>query len=161
MDLVGQPFVTFQFGETVAALPLAAVAEVLPLPRVFRPPGLPSTLAGFINLRGEAVPVIALAPLLGGEAREPSLYDHLVVLKDGVALLVERVLDAAARAAEAAPADEADSLNGCVEANLLLDGRLVPALSAQRLLMAEEKERLADLTARAQARIGEWDSLPA
>ncbi len=73
----------------------AAADEILPLPRLWRPPGAPASLAGFLNLAGEAVAVLDLAALLGLSAPAGrGLYRHLVVCAaPRIALMVERVTD--------------------------------------------------------------------
>ncbi|WP_369058514.1 chemotaxis protein CheW [Caulobacter sp. 73W] len=153
-------FATFQFGATIAALPREAVVEFLPVPDLARPPAAPRALAGVFNLGGEAVPAVSLAALFGAASEEPSLYSHLVIVRSGerrVALLVDRILDVVEAGPDALrPAEEGDSLNGCVSAQLSSDGVLIPVLSVERLLLAEEKARLADIAEAAQARIDEW-----
>ncbi len=76
-------------------LPRSAVREILPLPRLWRPPGAPGALAGFLNLAGHAVPVVDLAILFGlGQpvTGRQALYRHLVLLQGDhpLALLVDR-----------------------------------------------------------------------
>ncbi|MET0338739.1 MAG: chemotaxis protein CheW [Caulobacter sp.] len=153
-------FAIIQFGATTAALPRGAVVEFLPVPDLTRPPAAPRALAGVFNLGGEAVPVVSLAALFGDASGEPSLYSHLVVIRSSerrVALLVDRILDVAGAGPDALrPAEKDDSLNGCVSAQLSHDGALIPVLSIERLLLAEEKARLADIAKAAQARIDEW-----
>lgn len=149
------------------ALAQPGVREILPLPRLSRPPGLPRALAGFFSLAGVAVPVLALHRLLGlcaaeGAQREDGLYAHLVLVDacDGerpVALLVDRVLDARpVPKGRLGPVPPGDTLNGCVEAEAELDGALVPVLAIDRLLLAQERQALADLGRQAQERLGEW-----
>lgn len=149
------------------ALTQSAVREILPLPRLWRPRALPRPLAGFVNLAGVAVPVLALGRLLGpahedDEPAERNLYAHLILVnglegKRPAALLVDRVLDVVpVPASRLTPADRAEALNGCVEAEVELDGSLVPLLAVERILLAEERQALADLSRRAQERIGEW-----
>src|SRR5438128_2487698 len=72
------------------ALPLASVQEVVPMPLLSRPPGLPSVLAGFLDLGGAIVPVLRLDRLLGLSEVVPGLYTPLLVLRqpeDRLALL--------------------------------------------------------------------------
>lgn len=147
---------------TPCALPRAAVREVLPLPELFRPPAAGAWLAGFLNLAGAPVPVIDLARLLGlrAEDREPGAYAHLVLAPDAAsALLVDRVTDLVAVEADAVrPVPDDHSLNGCVAAEIRRGDRLVHALDPARLLTAEERARIADLTRAAAARLA---ALPA
>ncbi|MFT4253282.1 MAG: chemotaxis protein CheW [Caulobacter sp.] len=161
-------YVTFRAGALEAALPQAAVAEILPLPELVAAPGAPRVLAGFVNLGGEAVAALALDRLLDAEGGEPApaLYRHLVRLRPlagapSVTLIVDRVGDAAARAQETQPVDEAESLGGCVAQTALIDGRLTPVLSPEHLLLAEEKARLDEFARRAQDRLAQWESTPA
>lgn len=161
-------YVTFRAGALEAALPQAAVAEILPLPALTAAPGAPRALAGFVNLGGEAVAALALDRLLDAEGSAPAqpLYRHLVRLRPlagapAVTLLVDRVTDAAAQAQDIQPVDEADSLGGCVAETALIDGRLTPVLSPEHLLLAEEKTRLEEFARRAQDRLAQWESASA
>lgn len=139
---------------TPCALPRASVAEILPLPALLRAPAAAGWIAGLINLGGSAVPVIDLACLLGlrDEASPPEVYAH-VLLTDArdLAYLVDRVTDLVT-VPEAAirPAAEAESLNGCVAAELALGAHLVHVLAPDRLLTVRERERVAAM-ARAEA----------
>jgi purine-binding chemotaxis protein CheW len=152
------------------ALPRAAVRELLPLPLLSRPPGLPPVLAGFANLGGEPLPVLHAARLLGLAALAPeqgqdALYRHIVVLELGgtrAGLLVDRVLDLlAAPAGSLRPVPPDRTLNGCVAAGLpdpggTEAGGLLPVLDPARLLLAEERAVLQGLTEAARARASEW-----
>lgn len=147
---------------TPCALPRAAVGEVLPLPDLFRPPACGGWLAGFLNLGGEPVPVIDLARLLGlrDGAQEPGPYAHLLLAPDGSgAWLVDRVTDLVTVEADAIrPVAAAGSLNGCVAAEIRRGDRLIHALDPARILSAEERSRVGDLTRAARARLA---ALPA
>ncbi|WP_342778996.1 chemotaxis protein CheW [Methylobacterium terricola] len=147
---------------TECALPRRAVREVLPLPRLWRPPGAPAALAGFLNLAGAAVPVLDLAILFGlGRAAtaRAALYRHLVLLHGDtpLALMVDRVADVARVAPDQVrPVADAATLNGCVAAEIRVGDRLVHGLAVDRILLAEEEARLAAQTRDAQARLAEW-----
>ncbi|WP_246736820.1 chemotaxis protein CheW [Methylobacterium sp. DB0501] len=147
---------------TDCALPRRAVREVLPLPRLWRPPGAPAALAGFLNLAGSAVPVIDLAILfgLGGPATaRAAVYRHLVLLQGGtpLALMVDRVADVTRVAPDQVRSvADAATLNGCVAAEIRVGERLVHGLAVDRILLAEEAARLAAQTRDAQARLAEW-----
>ncbi len=147
---------------TPCALPRAAAGEILPLPDLFRPPSCGAWLAGFLNLGGDAVPVVDLAQLLGlrDAAPEPGLHAHIVLGRDrALAYLVDRVTDLVTVAADAfRPVDPARSLNGCVAAAIARGDRLVHALDPARLLSAEERMRIEAATRAAAARLA---ALPA
>jgi purine-binding chemotaxis protein CheW len=158
--------IIFDVCGTACALHRSAVREFLPLPHLWRPPSLPRPVAGFFNLGGDAVPVIRLDVLFGlqkGEVNpEADLYRHLILIGAGgsagpSALLVDRVLDVVTvNTAQLSDVRQAESLNGCVEAEVTWGDRLVHLLSAERILLAEEQQALAELGRQAQSRLDEW-----
>lgn len=158
--------IIFDVCGTACALHRSAVREFLPLPRLWRPPALPRPVAGFFNLGGDAVPVLRLYVLFGLQKGEDDpevdLYRHLILIGTGgsagpVALLADRVLDVATvNAAQVSHIMQAESLNGCVEAEVTWGDRLVHLLSAERILLTEEQQALAELGRQAQSRLNEW-----
>ncbi|MET7243218.1 chemotaxis protein CheW [Methylobacterium sp. EM32] len=158
----GTAYLLVDVAGTGCALPRRAVLEILPLPRLWRPPGAPGALAGFLNLAGSAVPVLDLAVLFGlGRPvnAQAALYRHLVLLhgEAPLALLVDRVSDVVrVEAGEVRPVADEATLNGCVAAEIRLGDTLVHGLAVDRILLAEERERLAARTRDAQARLAEW-----
>lgn len=142
------------------ALPMSAVAEILPVTRFERQAPWPRILAGFMNLRGEALAVIDLAGVLDPDrpAERPDLYSHVVRLKPSrtgapLALLVDRASDIRSRAEGFSEIDEAASANGAVAGQLEFEGRLVPRLDPERLLLLQEELRVAELAQTLQARL--------
>jgi purine-binding chemotaxis protein CheW len=155
-------FVIFLVNGARLAIAAGHVAEVLPVPRLTRPPQAPGFLAGFANLGGEAAPVIALSRVIG-EARQDDddLYRHLLRLTGvGAAgrptlLLVDRVEEVAATAEGVSEIEAARSVNGVLSANLLIGGDLVPRLDPTRLLLADEQQRMAELAQAEQTRLAD------
>ncbi|MFD2262987.1 chemotaxis protein CheW [Lacibacterium aquatile] len=159
-------YVVFGIAGRRCALVREAVRGLLPLPNLWRPPGTPQILAGFVNVAGDAVAVLDLKRLFGLAAdvsdKESEFYRHLILV-DGVlsdrpvALLVDRV-----QAVTRLPDDVLQPLtgdasqNGVLEAEAAVDGELVHILSLSRLLLDAERAGLADLEREAAARIGEW-----
>jgi len=144
------------------ALPMAAVAEILPVTRFERQAPWPRILAGFMNLRGEALAVIDLACVLDPErpAERPDLYSHVVRLKHSrsgapLGLLVHRASDIRPRADGFTEVDEAASANGAISGQLEFEGRLAPRLDPERLLLLQEELRVAELAQALQARLHE------
>lgn len=143
IDLGGQAF----------ALPMGSVREVLPLPVLDRQPPWPKILAGMINLRGQAMPVLDLGLLLsaGADRETTDLYAHIVrVVGRGGAqlgLLVDRVTDAQMPADGFKPAEPDESPNGAALGHLRFGERLVPLLAPDRLLLLEEAARIEEITA--------------
>lgn len=158
----GTAYLLVDVAGTECALPRRAVREVLPLPRLWRPPGAPAALAGFLNLAGHAVPVLDLASLFGlgrPATAGAAVYSHLVLLhgETPLALMVDRVADMVRVAPDQVrPVADAATLNGCVAAEIRLGERLVHGLAVDRILLAEEEARLAAQTRDAQARLAEW-----
>jgi purine-binding chemotaxis protein CheW len=158
--------IVFDVCGTTCALHRSAAREFLPLPHLWRPPALPRPVAGFFNLGGHAVPVLRLDVLFGlprvEDGAEADLYRHLILVNrfspSGTsALLVDRVLDVASvDTSQLSSVGEEGTLNGCVEAEVTWDGRLVHLLSVERILLAEEQQALAELGRQAQSRLGEW-----
>ncbi|MBA1155584.1 chemotaxis protein CheW [Microvirga mediterraneensis] len=158
--------IVFDVCGTACALHRSAVREFLPLPHLWRPPALPRPVAGFFNLGGQAVPVLRLDVLFGlqkmGDGAEANLYRHLILVDrftgpGTTALLVDRVLDVASIApSQLSPVSQEGTLNGCVEAEVTWDERLVHLLSVERILLAEEQQALAELGRQAQNRLSEW-----
>ena len=157
-------YLIFTLAGLRCALPRAAVQELLPLPRLSRPPSLPAAVTGFLNLGGMAVPVLALDHLLGlppVEAEAGGLYRHIVLLqrRPAIGLLVDRVLDLAAVPAEGLrPVPPEQTLNGCVAATLALPEGFASLLDPARILMAQEEASLEELTRRANERLETWSS---
>jgi purine-binding chemotaxis protein CheW len=164
--MAGLQIIVFDVSGVACALRRSTVRELLPLPRLWQPPALPRPVAGFFNLSGKAVPVLRLNVLFGldqGEGTtEADLYRHLILIEglgaSGLAaLLVDRVQDVLTVGhGQLSPVPEGHTLNGCVEAEVDLGGRLVHLLSVERILLAEEQQALAALGRNAQIRLGEW-----
>jgi len=97
------PVVTFGMGDSLFALPVALVQEILDPRPVSRLPNSPQHLLGVIDVRGNSVAVIDLRSLLGEPPREDHADTRIMVLQideDGgdadalhVALRVDRVIE--------------------------------------------------------------------
>lgn len=129
---------------------------------IARPPGLPSSLDGILNLAGTLIPVLRLDRLLNLPERRLGLYSMLIMLKGvsdkTVAFSVDRVTDVV-RVVESSflPASSDDSFNGCVKAVVPLHGELIPLLSPEKILLQKERYALADFEAREQQRLAHWE----
>lgn len=134
----------------------------LALPALSTPPAMPPALKGFANIAGGAVPVIDTARLLGlgYDADIDPLYRHLlIVLADGapLGLLVDRVLDVRGADLNELSATKPDTiLNDCVIGDLTIKEGVVHVLDAERVLLAHERDRVADLRAAEQQRLAQW-----
>ncbi len=86
--------VVVRFGGARYAVPMADVAEVIPVPRVTRVPGTPTWLTGVVNWRGRVLSVVDLRPVIGDPMSPLPSSARLLVLTSDIAeagLLVEAV----------------------------------------------------------------------
>jgi len=121
------------------------------------PPGSPSLLAGFLDLRGDAIPVLHLDRLFNLSEQLPGLHTPLVILHGaptGIGILVEAVrqiipiTQAAFR-----PLPQNNVFHDCATAAFKLNGDVVYLLSAGRILLEKERRVLAEFQAVAQERL--------
>jgi chemotaxis-related protein WspB len=82
-------FLVFRLGQDRYALDATDVVEVVPLVHIKRLPHAPPGLAGLIDYRGEAVPVIDLSELALRQPAQRRMSTRIVLLRhgDGVPLL--------------------------------------------------------------------------
>ena len=129
------------------------------MPELSHPPGAPSSVAGLLNLAGEAVVVVEAARLfdVAPDADVDPLYRHVLILHDAgetIALLVDRVEDVRDIAADAIVAVEpGHSFNGCVSGEATINGDALHILVPGRILMEAEKTRLSAIREAEQARL--------
>ena len=153
--------VVFQVAGQIGALPIELVGEIIPMATLAHPPCLPSIVAGFLNLEGASIPVLRLDRLFGLPEQLPGVYTPLVVLRGfdpALALLVDKVDEIIHVPEEAlAPVQQGEVFNGCVEAEIAYDQRVIHLLSLERLLLEQERQRLAEFQAMAQQRLDELE----
>jgi chemotaxis-related protein WspB len=73
--------VLFQLGRNRYALPARDVEEIIPLLAVSPLAGAPRGIAGMVNYRGDAVPVVDLAVLLLGRPAREQISTRLLILR--------------------------------------------------------------------------------
>lgn len=86
----------FRTRERTLAVPIEAVLEVLPAFEILCAPGMASVVAGMISLRGEVMPVIDSAVLIGVRPLELHPQQKFIVVECAsrqFAILVETVED--------------------------------------------------------------------
>jgi purine-binding chemotaxis protein CheW len=144
------------------AFPLEAVREIVPMAMLSTPPGMPSGLAGFLDLRGTAVPIVRLDRLFDLREQPPGLHTPMIVLGGivlGGILGPIGVLVGSVRGIVSAPSAQPLDLppdgtyRGCVRAVLQIDGEPVHLLSPAALLDSNEARLLADYGAMSRARL--------
>jgi purine-binding chemotaxis protein CheW len=120
-------------------------------------------LAGFLNLAGRAIPVVRLARLLGASESPPGLYSPLLLLKGDVpcALLVDAAEAVATLdTATILPLREGFCVNDCGLGLAEIGGRHLMLLDPERLFLAEERRRVAELTQIEQGRLASLQEAP-
>jgi purine-binding chemotaxis protein CheW len=152
-----QNLLVFHSSGLNCAFPLEAVREIVPMARLSSPPGLPSGLLGFLDLRGTAVPIVRLDRLFDLPEQKPALHTPMIILRGvlgPIGILVDSV-----RGIQAAPSAHlmhvpADgTFQGCATAALSVDGELIHLLSPAALLTANEQRLLADFGVMSEARL--------
>ena len=114
------------------ALPVDRVLEVAELGELTPVPGAPAQIIGVRNLRGQVIPVIALATLLGLPGAEP---ERIVVAEAGerrAGLAVDVIVDVS-ELPEASEQVDSPYLTDAA----LVDGVLVGMLDADAVLSSE------------------------
>jgi len=140
----GPRLLVFCVGGQSCGLHMEHVREVERVGRVTAVPGAPGFVKGLINLRGEILPLVDLAALLG-EGRHAGTQGRLVVAQAGpeeppVALLVEELNGLAPlRPDNVAPAPRPEVSRGVIEHR----GRQVLWLDPAAIFSAEALERAA------------------
>src|ERR1700728_4446756 len=96
-------FVTLGIDREVFAVPVDLVLEIVAMRPLFRVPEAPAHLAGLLDVRDQAVPVIDLRIKLGLQAAPPTGNTRILVLEVPVAgrrltlgLIADRVFEVAA-----------------------------------------------------------------
>lgn len=151
----------FHVSDRLLALPLDAVERIVPMAELAAPPGLPSNLEGVLDLAGEAIPVLRLDRLLGLPPQRLGLYSMLAVVngvgRGRVAILVDRVSDTLSTPEDGIlPIEGGDTLNGCAQATIRIEGEIAHVLSPAQILLTQEKDTLAEFQALAQSRLQTW-----
>jgi purine-binding chemotaxis protein CheW len=151
-----QSLLVFHSSGLNCAFPLEAVTEIVPMARLSSPPGLPTALLGFLDLRGAAIPIVRLDRLFDLPAQQTGLYSPMIILRGvfcpiGIlAHSVRGIVPAPSARLLDIPGDGA--FQGCATAVLSVNGELIHVLSPDALLEANEQRLLADFSALSQAR---------
>lgn len=152
-----QNLLVFHSSGLNCAFPLEAVREVVPMAKLSCPPGLPSGLAGFLDLRGTAIPIVRLDRLFDLAEQQPGLHTPMIVLRGvrgPIGILADSVRGIVPMSsAPLLDIGEDRTFQGCATAAMQLDGDLIHVLAPAALLNASEDRLLADYCALSQARL--------
>lgn len=135
-----------RIAESLHALPIDAIEEVLPALPLEKLPDCPSFLRGVVFVRGHIIPVVDAAERLGLARRERPLEPHIICLAWHGRLLgveVDEALDLLdLRGAMRLDAQSIGSRGGFFAGVVELNGELIRLLNLERLLTASEAESL-------------------
>ena len=145
----------FYYGGKIFGLSFETVEEVLPMPLLSFAPGMPGVLAGFLNLGGEAIPVLNPKILFGLKAETPERDAHLLVIagQRRSALRVDRAEGLLELSSPAVRADEKETFNGLVGWIAQSESGPLYVLRPGRLLLEEEARRLEEFRTIEQDRL--------
>lgn len=150
MSFATGQFLLLRVGDQSYGLPAANIREIVHRAALVSTPGQPHILEGFLNLRGDAIPVIPLRRLFGLPDGPPDLYTPLIIIDtQGIQAAAleadeaESVLEIRAEDMRALPAEA--SPEHCAEAVANIADRQVLLLSCAKILYEQEKQCLAAL----------------
>lgn len=126
--------VRFRVGPESFALPVGQVLEVADIGELARVPGAPPSVLGVRNLRGQVLPVIDLATVLGTARTEPAA--KLVIAEEAgrrAGLAIDEVTDVS-ELTGAVQDDDSPFLTG----STLADGELVGIVDVEGVFAAVE-----------------------
>ncbi len=141
---------TFEIGSSLFALPIEGVHEVAEMAELACIPTLPREVAGVINYRGDALPVVRRERLLDPGAGALEAPQHVLVISDRpssppcLGLEVDRVLGFV----DGPPTSGGRGTDPVAERRPL-DGRLLQVVDAPRLV-ARARKVIEDALARSE-----------
>jgi purine-binding chemotaxis protein CheW len=153
----GQNLLIFHLSGLDCAFPLEAVREIVPAARLSSPPSMPLGLAGILNLRGTAVPIVRLDRLFNLPEQQAGLHTPMIVLR-GVMGPIGILVNSVRGIVEVTPSrllalPDSSTFQACAAGVLELDGDLVHLLSPVALLRVNEDQMIADYSGMSQARL--------
>lgn len=149
---------TFRLSGLQCAIRVECVREVVPIAATTKAPGQPDIVEGFLNLRGATLSIVRLARLFDLPFNTAAWSPIILIENRGsvVGLLVDGVEDVLPiDEADLHPASSGQSTNECAEAEFSVEGRDYVLFDCDRLLLAEERSRIAYLQAQVQQRLAD------
>lgn len=140
----------------------AQISEILPMAATVSVPGQPSILGGFLNLRGNLIPLILLRHILRLPDAPLGEFAHVIIVKARdrfLALAVDRVLEVEHfDRSQITPLEEGHSLNDFADGHGPRSENSFALLNVERLLLVEERTRVQELAAAARLRLDEIEA---
>ena len=140
-EVAATRLIVFRLGADRFAVPVDDIAVILEVPAISPVPGTPAWVLGVANHRGDLLPVVDLAALLGLEQARPRSGAYLLVavvdgVPTGVGCRVDQlddVLAVASASIQAPLATVAPVRLPWVEGEIALDDQIVPVLRLRGL----------------------------
>ena len=157
--------VLFHLGSELLAVDASAVREITMMARLSTPAGLPSVLAGFLNLAGRPIPVIRLHRLFDLPEPDYGLYTQILILRDGdvnsIGWVVDRVAQVLTlRESEITKVPENECFNDCAQGLFTFNGDHVSIIAPERVLLEKERRCVAEFYHMERARLRELEQPP-
>jgi purine-binding chemotaxis protein CheW len=154
--------VLFHLGSELLAVDASAVREIALMARLSTPGGLPSVLAGFLNLAGLPVPIVRLHRLFGIPEPAYGLYTQIMILRDNggnsVGWVVDRVAHVTTvREAAIMAVPENECFKDCAKGVFSFGGANVSMIAPERVLLEKERQCFAEFRDMEQARLRELE----
>ena len=147
---------TFRVGELQAGIRADQVQEIVPIAATAKLPGQPSILEGFLNLRGDILPVVRVAALFDVPCSIGDYSPVIIVRIHGarLGLLAEAVESVVTvNSSDLRPVPSNFALNGCAESAFTDEQHDCILIDCDRLLLVEETRRIAELRNRIDRRL--------
>lgn len=152
------PFhVVFKVDTAFLAIQATQVIEILHIPELLVPPGLPSILEGFIQIANLTVPVIAMASILELPAVRRQLYTPIIIVQAGkepMGFAVDDIIQITPIEPENISIISPEkTFNDCVYGAATVNAKETYLLNLERILLLQEQTAISSFTEKIQSRI--------
>ena len=152
----------FHVGGLAFGLLAEDVAEIVFLPELLRPPGMPWNLEGLLVISGEAVPAIRIDRLFSLSELELTDYTQILLVRAGARLhgwLVERTEGLLSlEFDQLVPLTSGATFHSCVAGTFLHKERTFHLLASQRVLLEQERLAAEELARSVEERLSKLDA---
>lgn len=143
--------VTFRLGQETYALPVEPIVQIVPMVTITPLPEIGDPVAGVINVRGQAVPVVDMRWHIGSKQAPYLLHTPIILTQIGqgtVGLVVDEVLDVLGLPGSELIQPDKILPEGLGQAPVLnalalVSGHLAPLLDPEHLFRPEQQQTLA------------------
>ncbi len=134
--------IVFQVKEYRCALRAEEVEELLPMAKLSKTPGMPSSMEGMLNIGGKIVPVFRMDRLFGTSEVSLSLYTPILLVKTAngtMGFIIEKALGVHVVAdKDVAQLKTSTGALDLMEAEVTINEQRVSLLSVSKLLLRDE-----------------------